>query len=108
MYKYYIDTSTTDDIKRYFWCMTTPTNYLFRYQNKSHYKLVTSLVDDSTHSITALSCINEFHSCIQVVIATTSSKTGFRIFRFCLIPLSTFYTFVSTCLKLLMQEMINK
>ena len=40
-----------------------------RYQSASHYKLVTSVQLTSSQSITALSAINDFHSCILTMPA---------------------------------------
>ena len=70
LYKYHIDTHTPDDIKRWvcssvYVCVCVRTYVWWcRYNSNSRYKLVTSLQMDSSQSITALSAINDFHSCI--------------------------------------------
>jgi WD40 repeat protein len=63
MYKYYIDPSSPDDIRRY--------------QTRNYYKKVTSLSQPSSHAITALSTINDFHSYIVLSAGSNRSLTAY-------------------------------
>ena len=67
LYKYHIDSTRPDDIKRCV-CRCAVQCLLCvcvtRYASNTHYKLVTSLSVQPAQAVTALSAINDFHSCI--------------------------------------------
>ncbi|XP_064402909.1 WD repeat-containing protein 27-like isoform X2 [Halichondria panicea] len=63
LYKYHLDTSRSDDIKRY--------------QSGTRYRQVSSLSLESAQSITAMSAINDFHSYIVLVAGSNRAVEVF-------------------------------